>query len=75
MSGFRFRQRAVTLLIARNAPELDLAMNSSDESYEVFGYAKFERREKPVVTIAHELWEQQNRNNQLRMSVPMLNGG
>jgi hypothetical protein len=54
---------ALTVLIERDAAELDLAMNLSDERYEVFGYTKFERGKKPLVTIARELWEQQHRNN------------
>ena len=60
---------ALTVLIERDAAELDLAMNLSDERYEVFGYTKFERGKKPLVTIARELWEQQHRNNRLRTTL------
>lgn len=46
---------ALTVLIERDAAELDLAMNLSDEIYEVFGYTQFERGKKPFVKIAREL--------------------
>src|SRR5208282_4073339 len=39
------------------------------ERDEVFGYTKFERGKKPLVTIARELWEQQHRNNRLRTTL------
>jgi len=60
---------ALTVLIERDAAELDLAMNLSDERYEVCGYTKFERGRKPLVTIARELWAQRHRNNRLRTTL------
>ncbi len=38
---------AVTMLIERDAADLDLATNLSDDIHEVFGSPSFERGEKP----------------------------
>jgi hypothetical protein len=40
---------AVTMLIERDAADLDLATNLSDEIHEVFGFTQFERGRKPLV--------------------------
>jgi hypothetical protein len=60
---------AVTMLIERDAADLDLATNLSDDMHEVFGFTQFERGRKPLVTIARELWEQRHRNNRLRTTL------
>jgi hypothetical protein len=60
---------AVTMLIERDAADLDLATNLSDDIHEVFGFTQFERGLKPRVTIARELWEQRHRNNRLRTTL------
>ncbi len=60
---------AVTMLIERDAADLDLATNLSDDIHEVFGFTQFERGRKPKITIARELWEQQHRNNRLRTTL------
>ncbi|MGB6091167.1 MAG: hypothetical protein WBG26_16840 [Candidatus Binataceae bacterium] len=60
---------AVTMLIERDAADLDLATNLSDDIHEVFGFTQFKRGRKPVVTIARELWEQRHRNNRLRTTL------
>jgi Zn-dependent peptidase ImmA (M78 family) len=60
---------ALTMLIERDAAELDLEKNLSDATYEVFGYTEFERGRKPLVRIARELWEQRHRNNRLRTTL------
>jgi hypothetical protein len=60
---------AVTMLIERDAADLDLATNLSDDIHEVFGFTQFERGRKPLVTIARELWEQRHRNNRLRTTL------
>ena len=60
---------AVTMLIERDAADLDLATNLSDDIHEVFGFTQFERGRKPVVKIARELWEQRHRNNRLRTTL------
>src|SRR5208337_4710408 len=60
---------AVTMLIERDAADLDLATNLSDDIHEVFGFTQFERGQKPVVKIARELWEQRHRNNRLRTTL------
>jgi hypothetical protein len=60
---------AVTMLIERDAADLDLATNLSDDVHEVFGFTQFERGRKPLVTIARELWEQRHRNNRLRTTL------
>ncbi|MBF6560343.1 MAG: hypothetical protein IVW56_08650, partial [Candidatus Binataceae bacterium] len=59
----------VTMLIERDAADLDLATNLSDDIHEVFGFTQFERGQKPVVKIARELWEQRHRNNRLRTTL------
>jgi Zn-dependent peptidase ImmA (M78 family) len=58
---------ALTEIIERDAAELDLKPNLSDDQYEVFGYTQFERGRKPRVIVARELWERRYRNNRLRM--------
>ena len=60
---------AVTMLIERDAADLDLATNLSDDMHEVFGFTQFERGRKPLVKIARELWEQRHRNNRLRTTL------
>jgi Zn-dependent peptidase ImmA (M78 family) len=60
---------ALTVLIERDAADLDLAMNLSDEIHEVFGFTAFQRGRKPRVFIARELWEQRHRNNRLRTTL------
>ncbi|MGC1400717.1 ImmA/IrrE family metallo-endopeptidase [Candidatus Binatus sp.] len=60
---------AVTMLIERDAADLDLATNLSDDIHEVFGFTQFERGRKPLVKIARELWEQRHRNNRLRTTL------
>jgi Zn-dependent peptidase ImmA (M78 family) len=60
---------AVMMLIERDAADLDLATNLSDEMHEVFGFTQFERGRKPLVKIARELWEQRHRNNRLRTTL------
>jgi Zn-dependent peptidase ImmA (M78 family) len=60
---------ALTELIERDGDILDVRPNLSDDKYEVFGYTRFERGKKPVVTIARELWERRYRNNRLRMTL------
>jgi len=39
---------AVTMLIERDAADLDLATNLSDDIHEIFGFTQFERGRKPV---------------------------
>ena len=60
---------AVTMLIERDAADLDVATDLSDDIHEVFGFTQFERGRKPLVTIARELWEQRHRNNRLRTTL------
>ena len=60
---------AVTMLIERDAADLDLATDLSDDIHEVFGFTQFERGRKPLVKIARELWEQRHRNNRLRTTL------
>ncbi len=60
---------AVTMLIERDAADLDLAANLSDDIHEIFGFTQFERGRKPQVTIARELWEQRHRSNRLRTTL------
>jgi Zn-dependent peptidase ImmA (M78 family) len=60
---------ALTEIIERDGGDLDIRPNLSDDKYEVFGYTRFERGKKPIVTIARELWEQRYRNNRLRMTL------
>ena len=57
------------MLIERDAADLDLATNLSDDMHEVFGFTQFERGRKPLVKIARELWEQRHRNNRLRTTL------
>ena len=49
---------AITLLIERDAAELDVATDLSDEVYDGFGVTLFYDGRKPTVKIARELWEQ-----------------
>ena len=60
---------ALTEIIERDAAELDLKSDLSDDQHEVFGYTQFERGRKPRVIIARELWEHRHRNNRLRMTL------
>jgi hypothetical protein len=60
---------AITAIIERDAGDLDLRPDLSDDEYEVFGYTVFPRGEKPRVIIARELWEQRHRSNRLRMTL------
>lgn len=60
---------ALTEIIERDAKELDLEPDLSDEKYEVFGYTDFTPGEKPRVAIARELWEHRHRNNRLRTTL------
>ena len=60
---------AVTMLIERDAADLDLATNLSDDSTKSLVTPQFERGQKPRVTIARELWEQRHRNNRLRTTL------
>jgi hypothetical protein len=60
---------ALTEIIERDASELDLKPNLSDDQHEVFGYAEFECGKRPRVIIARELWERRYRNNRLRMTL------
>lgn len=47
---------ALTEIIERDAKELDVEPNLSDEKYEVFGYTEFVPGTKPRVAIAREPW-------------------
>jgi IrrE N-terminal-like domain len=60
---------AITVLIERDAAELDVATDLSDEVYDGFGVTLFHVGRKPTVKIARELWEQRSRNNRLRMTL------
>ena len=60
---------ALTEIIERDAAELDLRPDLSDDQHEVFGYTQFEQGRKPRVIIARELWEHRSRNNRLRMTL------
>jgi hypothetical protein len=60
---------AFTLLIERDAADLDVASDLSDNTYETFGVTLFHRGGKPTVKIARELWEQRSRSNRLRMTL------
>ncbi len=60
---------AITVLIERDAAELDVATDLSDEVYDGFGVTLFYVGRKPTVKIARELWEQRSRNNRLRMTL------
>jgi hypothetical protein len=60
---------AITVLIERDAAELDVATDLSDEVYDGFGVTLFYVDRKPTVKIARELWEQRGRNNRLRMTL------
>ena len=60
---------AITVLIERDAAELDVATDLSDEVYDGFGVTLFYVDRKPTVKIARELWEQRSRNNRLRMTL------
>jgi hypothetical protein len=60
---------AVTMLIERDAADLDLATDLSDDIHEVIGFTQFECGRKQQVTIARELWEQRHRNNRLRTTL------
>jgi hypothetical protein len=60
---------ALTVLIERDAEDLDLSATLSDQNYDVFGVTDFERGKKPRVRIARELWEQSWRLNRLRTTL------
>lgn len=60
---------AITVLIERDAAELDVATDLSDEVYDGFGVTLFYAGRKPTVKIARELWEKRSRNNRLRMTL------
>jgi hypothetical protein len=60
---------AITALIERDAGDLDIRSDLSDDQFEVFGCTVFQRGEKPRVVIARELWEQRHRSNRLRMTL------
>jgi hypothetical protein len=60
---------AITVLIERDAGDLDFASDLSDELYDTFGVTLFFPGRKPTVKIARELWEQRSRNNRLRMTL------
>ncbi|MGH7778825.1 MAG: hypothetical protein ACREQR_03245 [Candidatus Binataceae bacterium] len=60
---------AITVLIERDAAELDIAADLSDDVYDTFGVTLFHIGRKPTVKIARQLWEQRGRNNRLRMTL------
>lgn len=60
---------ALTVLIEREASDLDLSAELSDHKFDVFGVTDFERGRKPRVRIARELWEQNWRVNRLRTTL------
>ena len=60
---------ALTMLIERDAADLDLAMNLSDDATRSLDTRSLSVVKKPLVTIARELWEQQHRNNRLRTTL------
>jgi hypothetical protein len=60
---------ALTLLIERDAGEVDLAARFEDPKYEIFGLTEFERGKKPRVSIARPLWYQFWRANRLRITL------
>jgi hypothetical protein len=57
------------VLIERDAAELDVATDLSDQVYDGFGVTLVYAGRKPTVKIARELWEQRARNNRLRMTL------
>jgi hypothetical protein len=60
---------AFTLLIERDAADLDLSATLSDQQHEVFGVTYFLRGKKPQVRILRELWDQSWRVNRLRTTL------
>jgi Zn-dependent peptidase ImmA (M78 family) len=60
---------AITVLIERDAGDLDFATDLSDDFYDTFGVTLFSPGRKPTVKIARELWEQRSRSNRLRMTL------
>jgi hypothetical protein len=60
---------AFTVLIERDAEDLDLSANLSDREHDVFGVTYFLRGKKPHVQILRELWEQSWRVNRLRTTL------
>jgi hypothetical protein len=60
---------ALTLLIERDAADLDLSANLSDQEHEVFGVTYFFSGKRPQVKILRELWEQSWRVNRLRTTL------
>ena len=60
---------AITVLIERDAAELDVATDLSEEVYDGFGVTLFYVGRRPTVKIARELWQQRSRNNRLRMTL------
>ena len=70
--AYRAHTRAVqafTLLIERDAADLDIASDLSDDTYETFGVTLFHRGGKPTVKIARKLWEQRSHSNRLRITL------
>ena len=60
---------AFTVLIERDATDLDLSATLSDKEHDVFGVTYFLRGKKPHVRILRELWEQSWRVNRLRTTL------
>ena len=60
---------AFTMLIERDAADLDMSATLSDHEHDVFGITYFLRGKKPHVRILRELWEQSWRVNRLRTTL------